>query len=208
MTEETYKKCTRDCISLFNTAVAFAVKSRVSFKIPEFNKKSLRTVGYSDSSSANIADLSSQLEYIVFLGGALASVLPIRLRSYKSLIVTRSTTAEAGIFFSYLFGVPSTLARELDLFLGQKIPLQHLMDSRSLFDVISKGSRTLEKIMMLYTATARERFMSEVLYDISLARSSHNIADGLKKAMQQNFFLQTLRTDTLKLQPEQWITKF
>lgn len=56
--------------------------------------------------------------------------------------------------FSDLFDVASSLASELELLLGQKIPLQLQTDSKSLFEVISKGSPTSEKRIMLNIAAA------------------------------------------------------
>eukprot|EP00171_Calliarthron_tuberculosum_P020880 IDg20880t1 len=60
------------------------------------------------------------------------------------------------IAFSDLFDVSMTLASELNTVLDKHIPVQLLTDSKSLFDVISKGTRTNEKHTMLEIAAARE----------------------------------------------------
>ncbi len=60
------------------------------------------------------------------------------------------------ISFSGLFDVVSTLSAEMALIIGSKVPVQLLTDSKSLFDVISKGTRTTEKKTMLGIAAARE----------------------------------------------------
>ena len=89
------------------------------------------------------------------------------------------------IAFSDLFDVAAVLAAELQALIGVKVPVQHLMDSKSLFDVISKGSRNFEKRMMLDIAAAREGFRDEGISDIGFVRSANNIVDGLTKPMQQ-----------------------
>lgn len=63
--------------------------------------------------------------------------------------------------------------------------MQLLTDSRTLFDVISKGTRTSEKRLMLDVASAREGFRRMEISDIGFIRSSHNLADGLIKSMKQ-----------------------
>eukprot|EP00171_Calliarthron_tuberculosum_P023142 IDg23142t1 len=70
------------------------------------------------------------------------------------------------IAFSDLFDRTSTLAAEIGTIYKKRIPVQLLTDSKSLFDVISKGSRTSEKRMMLDIAAARERFRDKVISDI------------------------------------------
>ena len=89
------------------------------------------------------------------------------------------------IAFSDLFDIAATLASELGGRYGGRIPVQLLTDSKSLFDVISKGSRTSEKRTMLDIAAAREGFWDKIISDIGFIRSSSNKADGLTKSMSQ-----------------------
>ncbi len=58
------------------------------------------------------------------------------------------------IAFSNAFDVGYTLAAELSSLLGKKVPLILLTDNKLLFDLISKGTRTSEKRMMLDIAAA------------------------------------------------------
>ena len=207
VTEEMFSSSPRETARRLNKAVKFAVDNRLSLRIPKLDKKTLRVIGYSDSSFANNADLSSQLGHICFLGDASGAVVPIHFKSYKSRRVTRSAMAGAVIAFSDLFDVAATLADEASLLIGTKVPVQLLTDSKSLFDVISKGSRTSEERMMLDIAAAREGFKNRVISDIGFVRSSYNIADGLTKSMQQRALQQVLRTGHLNVRPEQWIIR-
>ena len=87
------------------------------------------------------------------------------------------------------------------------MPLPLRTDSKSLFDVISKGSRASEKRMMLDIAAAREGFKEKTISDIGFVRSSQNIADGLTKAMQQSALQTVLTNGFLSVTPEQWIIR-
>ena len=102
---------------------------------------------------------------------------------------------------SDLFDVSAGLAAELEALMGFKVPVQLLPDRKSLFDVISKRSRTSKKRITLDISTTREGFGDKVISDIGFLRSSSNIADGLKKPMQQrsvqNVFTSHLRTSRI-----------
>eukprot|EP00171_Calliarthron_tuberculosum_P022145 IDg22145t1 len=168
-----------------NKATKFAVDNYVALKIPKLDKHSLKVIGFSDASFANNYDLTTQLGHITFIADKNNSAVPIHFKSYKSKRVVRSAMAGEVIAFSDLFDVAMTLASELHTILNKHIPVQLLTDSKSLFDVISKGTRTSEKRTMLEIAAAREGFRDRTINDIGFVRSKHNIADGLTKPMSQ-----------------------
>lgn len=60
------------------------------------------------------------------------------------------------------------------------ILFQLLNDSEYLFDVISKVFRTSEKRLMLDIAAAREEFQDNVISDIGIVHSCHNLAEVIK----------------------------
>ena len=207
VTEEAFNSSRRPAIKRLNKAVRYAVDNRTSLKIPKLRIDSLQVIGFSDASFANNADLSSQLGHICFLGDETGSVAPISFKSYKSKRVTRSVMAGEVIAFSDLFDVAATLSDEVGKILGKKIPVRLFTDNKSLFDVISKGSRTSEKRMMLDIAAAREGFRDKVISDIGFVRSSKNLADGLTKPMNQSRLKEVLETGYLEVSPEQWIIR-
>ncbi len=108
------------------------------------------------------------------------------------------------IAFSDLFDRACTLAAEIGAVYGRKIPVQLLTDSKSLFNVISKGSRTSEKRMMLDIAAAGEGFRDRIISDIGFVRS---LADGLTKSMSQSASQSVVATGSLRVEPEQWIIR-
>ena len=205
VTEDMFNQKPKQILQRLNKAVAFAVDNRVSLRIPKLDKSTLRVTGYSDASFANNADLSTQLDHICFLRDDTGALIPIFFKSYKAKRVTRSAMAGEVIAFSDLFDVAAVLSAELEVLLGTKVPVQLLTDRKSLFDVISKGSKTSEKRIMLDIAAARKGLMDKVISDIAFVRCSLNIADGLAKAMKQRSLQQVLMTGRIDLKPEQRI---
>ncbi len=92
-------------------------------------------------------------------------------------------------------------------FSGGRSPLILLTDSKSLFDVISNGTRTSEKRMMLEIAAAREGYRRKDISNIGFFRSSKNLADCLTKPMNQANLLSVLRSGKLSVEPDQWIIR-
>ena len=207
VTEQMFTSCRRNVINRLNKTVRFAKGNKVSLKIRNLDKESIRIIGFSDSSFANNEDLSSQLGYIIFLGDQHDNVVPICFKSYKARRLTRSAMSGEVIAFSDLFDAAVTLSQKLRLLLHKDVPVQLLTDSKSLFDVVSKGSRTSERRMMLDIAAAREGFRNKVISDIGFVRSSKNVADGLTKSMSQSLMQRVIRAGTLEITPEQWIIR-
>ncbi len=133
----------------------------MSLKFPKLYLETLQVVGFSDAIFANKYDLTSQVGHIVFITDGEGNAAPIHFKSYKARRVTRSIMAAEVIAFSDAFDVGYTLATELSSLLGKKVPLILLTDGKSLFDVITKGTRTSEKRMMLDIAAAREATAAE-----------------------------------------------
>lgn len=111
------------------------------------------------------------------------------------------------IAFSDMFDIAVALSEELSTVVKQRVPVQLLTDSKSLFDVISKGSRTSEKRTMLDIAAAREGFRDKIISDIGFVRSGNNIADGLTKSLSQAVLRDVVTSGHLDVKPEQWIVR-
>ena len=142
----------------------------------------------------------------MYLGDDSTAIIPINFKSYKSRRVTRSSMAGEVIAFSDLFDVATTLGAQLSTILGRQIPVQLFTDSKSLLDVISKGSRTSGK-RMLNIAAAREGFKNNTISDIGFVPSSNNMADWLTKQMNQAMLWEAINSGVLSIQPEQWIVR-
>ena len=207
VTSDRFESDKRNIIKQYNLAAKLAKEQKYFLRTPHLNREPIRVVGFSDASFANNHDLSSQLGYIIMLVDDTGTMAPIHFKSYKARRIARSAMAAEVIAFSDMSDVAVTLSSEISLLLGRQVPVQLLTDNKSLFDVISKGSRTSEKRIMLDIAAAREGFRDHVISDIGFVRSNHNLADGLTKHMSQASLIQAMRSCHVDINPEQWIIR-
>ena len=209
VTHEAFKEERKTHVKRVNRVIKMAQENKYGLNIASLDKESLEVIGFSDASFAANADMSSQLGYICLLGDRKSdNVIPIFYKSYKARRVTRSVMTAETIAFSDLFDCAFTLATELKRMLpGVRIPVKLFTDNKSLFDVISKGTRTSEKRLMLDIAAAREGFSTRAISDIGLVRSDLNLADGLTKTMNQAMLLKVMKLGKLSRRAEQWIIR-
>lgn len=208
ITKDVFEQERRTLIRRTNKLIKYAKQNELSLRFPKLDKNSLKIVGFSDASFAGNRDFSSQLGYLIFLSDDSGSVCPVVFKSYKARRVTRSVMGAELIAFSDMFDAAFTLREELRaLHPGSSIPLTLYTDSKTLFDVISKGTRTSEKRLMLDIACTREGFKTHAINDIGFIRSSENIADCLTKAMSQASLAQVLKSSKLGVHVEQFIVR-
>ena len=124
---------------------------------PRLDQYSLRIVGYSDAVFAKNIELSSQLCRIVLLVDAAANAKILSVKSYKSRRVIWSVLAAEVIAFASLFDHAFTFRKQFEQALYRALPMHLMTDSKSLFDIVGKGSRTSEKRLMLDISAAGKR---------------------------------------------------
>lgn len=207
VTDEMFQQNLPLHIRYLNTAFKFAIDNPVSLAILRLDLESLRVLGFSDSSFANNHDLSTQLGHIIFLADGNGTAVAIHFKSYKARRVVRSALGGEIFAFSDMFDIAATLVKELQYIYGKDIPLQLMTDSKSLFDIISKGSRTSEKRLVIDIAAAREAFRDRLIFDIVFVHYSSNIVDGLTKEMSQAALQAVISSAKLDVNPEQWILR-
>ena len=187
-----------------NRLTEYARKNPLSLRFPKLRMDSLRILGVSDASFATNDDTTSHLGFIILLGDATDRVAPLVFRTYKARRVTRSVFGAELICFADLFDCAYTLTCEFRRLLPSvHVPLMLYTDNKSLFDVVSKGSRTAERRLMLDIAVERNAFHDREISDIGFLRSRHNIADGLTKPMQQAALRTVLTTSHWRPEAEQ-----
>ena len=195
-------------IKEYNSTVrALKENKEKDLQYQRLDEKTLRITAYSDASFANNTDLSSQLGYIIFLSDASQRCNVVAYRSYKSRRKTRSVLGGEVLAFADAFDASYALRRDLEKMLGKAIPISVLTDSKSLFDIITKSSATLEKRLMIDVAAAREAYGKQELNDIGLISSENNPADAFTKGglKAKQMLLQVLATGSLNHKVEQWI---
>lgn len=74
------------------------------------------------------------------------------------------------------------------------VPLHLFTDSKHLFEIIRKCSRTNEKSMVLDVLATRQAYKARQISNLSFVRSEDNLADGLTEKMKQAALLNLIRT--------------
>ena len=156
ITSDTFEQHPRKNARRLNKAIQYAISNPASICLPKLERSSLRIISYSDAGFGTNADATSQLGRIVIIMDGSGPAVPILFKSYKSRRVDRLILGGEIMAFSDAFDDAMDLRHQLEQALQQKLPLQMLTDSKSLFDVISKGSRTSERRLMIYMASVRE----------------------------------------------------
>ncbi len=80
----------------------------------------------------------------------------IAYRSYKCQRVTRPALASECHALADCFDFAMMMKHDLEALFRQVIPLQMMTDSKSLFDVILKSTKTAERRLMIDVAACRE----------------------------------------------------
>lgn len=81
--------------------------------------------------------------------------------------------------------------------------MQLLPGSETLSDMISKGTQTSEKRLMLNAGRAREGFRRMKISGVGLICSRYNLADGLTKSMKQAGLFSVTETSTINYEVDQ-----
>ena len=192
-------------IKKLNNSIRYAHDNIAHLPFPKLDLRSVRIVGYSDAAFANNYDATSQLGRVILLIDDDNNSIPIAFKSYKSRRVTRSVLSAEVIAFANLFDYAFSIRSQIEQALRRGVPMHLLTDSKSLFDIISKGSRTSEKRIMLDIHATREAYRHQEISNIGFVRSQYNLADGLTKPKMQGSLLGVLRKGQHQVQCEQWI---
>ncbi len=135
---------------MFNTAVNYLVESRgLSLQMLKLDKGSLHVRAYANASFATNHNLTSQVEYIVLLCDKYDNACTLHYASYKSRRFARFVLGTETYTFADAYEFAYCAKRYLESILGRRVPLEMYIDSKSLFDVISKCTQTQERRLMI-----------------------------------------------------------
>lgn len=154
---------------------------RMNLSYTKIDLKSLFILTYTDSSFQNNHDYSSQLGFMISLADKLKNCCIIHYSSYRSKRVARSSMAAASLAFADGFENAFIIQHNLQMIMGQPLPLLTLTDSKPLLDVLTKKKYTAEKQIVADIVSTREAYDSKIISNISLIKSMHNPADTLTK---------------------------
>ncbi len=207
ITQPMFEQDAKACLKRLNGVERYAQKNVGYLKFPCLEQANVRIVGYSDAAFANNHDLTSQLCRVILLMDKIDNAIPVSFKSYKSRRVTRSVLSAEAIAFADM--VDDALASQSQMEQAlERTPLMHLLtDSKSLFDITSKGSRTSEKRIMIDIHARRDAYKSREIFNIGFVRSHSNIADGLTKPKIQSALFDLFASGKHKTECEQWILR-
>ena len=169
-----------------NGVIRYAHKKVAHLKFSSLERDDVRNVGYSDTAYANNRDLISQLGKVILLMGKSYNAIPASFKSYKSRRVTRPVLSAETIMFADMFDDVLAIQSQIEQNL-ERTPLMHPhTDPKSLFDIISKGTRTSEKRVMIDIHATRDTYKWHEISKIGFVRPHANIADGFTKPKMQS----------------------
>lgn len=205
MTEKTFGP---DKISKINKAILYTKSTpEICLLYNDLDKSSLHLRVCTDASFAGNEDLSSQLGFIILLcdNKNRTHVLDYSSRKFKRVV--RSILGGEVYAFSAGFDRGFILQYDLQTIYKRAIPLHMMTDSLQLFDVITKGSATTEKRLMIDVAAARESYNKYEISNVGLVASDYNIADALTKEKCNPALEELLRTGKDMNPVKQWIIR-
>ena len=207
ITRDRFRNNARVCVKRLNAAVRYVIDNAASFKVRKLKRGGLRIVGFSDVSYASNHDLTSQLGRMIVLMDKANNEIPISFKSYKSRRVTRSVLSAEVIAFADLLDDALAIRSQLEHALQVTVPMHLLTDSKSLFDVVSKGSRTSEKRIILDIHATKQAYQSHEISNIGFVWSENNLSDGLTKEKKKCALFDSMVTGKHEPVCEQWVIR-
>ncbi len=120
------------------------------------DENTLRLVLFTDASFANSDNLKSQIGFVLALADASGNANIIHYGSSRYKRVTRSVLAAEVHALVYGFDNAFVARDILKEILGRDIPIDGIVDSRTLFNEIAKNSTTEEKRLQIDVHALRE----------------------------------------------------
>lgn len=169
---------------------------------------SLNLTVFTDASFANNQDLSSQIGFVIVLTDRKQAANIIHWSSVKCKRVTRSVLASElyalALGFDIAAAIKSTIQGILHL---QHLPLVLCTDSKSLYDCLVKLGTTQEKRLMIDLMCLRQSYERREITEIKWIKGEDNPADAMTKSKPCQALRTLIDTNTLDLQPTEWVER-
>lgn len=108
----------------------------------------------------------------------------------------------------YGFDNAIVVKRTMEEILRKYIPLDGVIDSKTLFNIVAKSSTTLEKRLQIDVFALRESHEKGELRNIAWIPGTNNPADGLTKELVKDGhpLWRLMLSNKLVIEPEGWIS--
>ena len=167
----------------------------------------MRILLFTDAAFANISDLSSQMGFLIALQDANGRCNIVHYGSARCRRVTRSIMAAELLALVYGFDQAYVIKHTLEKLLSKTIPIDALIDSRTVFNTVAKGKGTLEKRLLIDVSALRQSHYIGELRSIGWINGKENPADGLTREVllkEDHPLKKMMRSNFYKVQPTGW----
>lgn len=165
-----------------------------------------KIVAFADGSHASNADQTSQIGYLVFVTDGCEWHL-LQYKSNKSRRVVRSPLAAEVHALAEAADTAIMTQHDLRYLLGRKLRIRLLTDSKSLFDVLSKGSSMSEKRLMIDIKATKDAYDNDVINELGCIRRDHNLADAMTKNHVNGAMRRFMATGEVHYEAEQFVVR-
>lgn len=158
------------------------------------------------ASFANNSDCRSQVGFVILLVDKHNNTNIIHYGSKICVRITRSVMATEICALVFGFDQAVVLADILGVVFERQFKIGGYLDSKTVFDTVTRPSPTLEKQLLIDVHGVQEAHQSDILTLLSCIESAENMADSLTKAgWQSTNALRRLKNDTtLRVEPTGW----
>lgn len=167
--------------------------------------ETIRVVCYSDAGFASHTDdLKSQIGYIIALVDKHDHANVVANSSRKGRRVTRSVLASELFALVDGFDTAAAIADQVSEMLRSSVPVWNAVDSRTLFNIVTKMGTVSESRLMIDVAELREQYVQRKL-NMFWIPSAENCADPFTKMKGSMSALDNLLAGLLSLNPNAWV---
>ncbi len=195
-TEESFE---RFHIITYNSTVTY----NFILRMRKLDLDTLHVIAYSDASFATSLGHTSQLGYIIILCDKDDNAGILHYASCKSRKVARFVLGAETYAFANAYDFSYCPKNDLEAILERNVHLTMFIDSKSLFDVITKCSQTQERHLMIYLRAVRDAYQCHMISNTGFVRGPNNIADEMTKLGNCEPVIYLLRTREANFEVEQ-----
>ena len=115
----------------------------------------------------------------------------------------------AGDIYAFLLAFDKwfVLLHELDCILQQKVPIRSYIDSKQVFDAITKSSSPTERRLMIDLHCGKESYNNFEIEHVALICSQQNIAYCMTKAISKHRLRELMKSNNDNVVVTKWIDR-
>lgn len=170
---------------------------------------SVRVVVISDASFANAPGLKSQLGFVILMADENRTANIVHYGSCRCHRVTRSVMASEVHALIHAVDIGMIVRDALNELLNRNVEMEAFVDSRTLFNVVTKNSNTAERRLQIDIFALRESYKNGELKRIGWIKGNENPADVLTKELLSDASPMSLlmKSNRFNVEPVGWAVR-